>query len=54
MARRVLEHPPGRNKTHASLKVKATADAKAIERTPAMAAGITDHIWTVEELLETR
>jgi hypothetical protein len=22
-------------------------------RTPAMAAGLTDHIWTVEELLET-
>jgi IS1 family transposase len=36
---------------HASLKIKATADAKAIERTPATAAGLTDHIWTVEELL---
>jgi IS1 family transposase len=36
---------------HASLKIKATGDAKAIERTPAMAAGITDHVWTVEELL---
>jgi IS1 family transposase len=36
---------------HASLKIKATADAKAIERTPAMAAGITDHVWTVEEML---
>jgi hypothetical protein len=22
-------------------------------RTPAMAAGLTDHIWTVEELLKT-
>ena len=36
---------------HASLKVKSTADTKAIERTPAMAAGITDHVWTAEELI---
>jgi IS1 family transposase len=36
---------------HASLKIKATATAKAVERTPAMAAGLTDHPWTVEELL---
>ena len=34
-----------------SLKIKATDDAKAIERSPAMAAGLADHIWTVEELL---
>ena len=25
--------------------------AKAVERTPAMAAGIADYVWTVEELL---
>jgi len=34
-----------------ALKIKATDTAKAIERTLAMAAGLTDHIWTVEELL---
>jgi IS1 family transposase len=39
---------------HSSLKIKATADAKAVERTPAMAAGITDRVWTVEELLAVR
>jgi len=30
--------------THSSLK-------NGIARTPAMAAGITDHVWSVEELL---
>jgi len=24
----------------------------AIQRTPAMAAGVTDHIWTAEEIVE--
>jgi IS1 family transposase len=38
-------------RTHKSLKIKATDDAKAVERSPAMAASLTDHIWTVEELL---
>jgi hypothetical protein len=36
---------------HASLKTKATETEKAIERTPAQAAGLTDHCWTIEELL---
>ena len=36
---------------HKPVKIQATGEAKAIERTPAMAAGITDHVWTVEELL---
>ena len=27
---------------------------KWIERTPAMAAGLTDHIWTMDELLSFR
>lgn len=29
-----------------------TKTAKGIRTTPAMAAGITDHVWTVEEILE--
>ena len=36
---------------HSALKIKATETTKAIERTPAMAAGLTDHVWTVEEML---
>jgi hypothetical protein len=36
---------------HKALKIKATEEADSIERTPAMAASLTDHIWTVEELL---
>jgi len=29
-----------------------TKDAKGIRTTPAMAAGLTDHVWKVEEILE--
>ncbi len=29
-----------------------TKAAKGIKTTPAMAAGVTDHVWTVEEILE--
>jgi hypothetical protein len=37
---------------HASLGLPGpTAGASGIKRTPAMAAGITDHGWTVRELL---
>jgi len=39
---------------HKSLRLPATHEAsntKWIRRTPAMAAGLTDHIWTVKELL---
>ena len=36
---------------HSALKIKATETTKAIERTPAQAAGIVDHCWTVEELI---
>jgi transposase-like protein len=41
---------------HASLRVAAPAGAgqKWAERTPAMAAGLTDHPWTVNELLHYR
>jgi IS1 family transposase len=30
-----------------------TQKAEGIKTTPCMAAGVTDHVWTVEELLET-
>jgi IS1 family transposase len=36
---------------HASLKIKTTETTKNVERTPAMAAGLTEHVWMVEELL---
>jgi hypothetical protein len=37
---------------HASLRLAASAAGTApFQRTPAMAAGITDHCWTVQELL---
>lgn len=36
---------------HSALKIKATDATDAQERTPAIAAGLTDHIWTVTELL---
>jgi hypothetical protein len=37
---------------HASLcLVRPMAGIPGVERTPAMAAGITDHCWTVRELL---
>jgi transposase-like protein len=41
---------------HDSLRVAAPAGAgrKWQGRTPAMAAGLTDHCWTLRELLETR
>lgn len=36
---------------HAALKIKATETEKAIERTPAQAAGLADHCWSIEELI---
>ena len=36
---------------HHSLRVDSAGPRKWVERTPAMAAGLTDHVWTVEELL---
>src|SRR5215510_5576766 len=37
---------------HESLRVaKTAADGACVERTPAMAAGITDHYWSVRDLL---
>jgi IS1 family transposase/transposase-like protein len=38
-------------RTHSALKIKATETTEAKERTPAQAQGLTDHKWTVEELL---
>ena len=44
-------------KPHGGLKLEAEiseSQRRWIYRTPMMAAGITDHIWTVEELLTFR
>lgn len=35
---------------HSAVKIDATETAPAKQQTPAMAQGLTDHIWTVEEL----
>jgi hypothetical protein len=35
-------------RAHKSLRIKETRQ----KRTPAMAAGLTDHVWTVAEMLE--
>jgi IS1 family transposase len=36
---------------HSSLKVRSDDGTRWIQRTPAMAAGVTNHIWTMKELL---
>jgi transposase-like protein len=36
---------------HRSLRLPAASSRKWVERTPAMAAGLTDHVWTLEEVL---
>lgn len=36
---------------HESLRLRAIGGHKWLERTPAMAAGLTDHVWTLEEVL---
>jgi len=42
-------------KPHDSLKVKVDShNRKCLQRTPAMAENITDHIWTLKELLTFR
>ncbi|MDO9209618.1 MAG: IS1 family transposase [Deltaproteobacteria bacterium] len=40
-------------KPHGSLRCKASSDGNRVwaKRTPAMAAGISDHVWTLDELL---
>ena len=39
---------------HASLRLPTASESgrKWQERTPAMAAGLTDHVWTLEKLVE--
>jgi transposase-like protein/IS1 family transposase len=39
-------------RTHSALKLKATDLIRAQEQTPAMAANLTSHIWSIEELLQ--
>ncbi len=41
---------------HHSLRVEAEpgSEQKWAERTPAMAAGLAEHVWTMEELLRYR
>jgi transposase-like protein len=41
-------------KEHRSLRLQQTQGKKWQERTPAMAAGWTDHVWSIEELLTFR
>jgi len=36
---------------HESLRLRAIGGRKWLERTPAMAAGLTDHVWTLEGIL---
>jgi IS1 family transposase len=36
---------------HSSLKIESNCGGPSILRTPAMAAGVTDHIWDMRELL---
>lgn len=40
-------------KLHGALRLKAPSEGNRLwaPRTPAMAAGISDHVWTLEELL---
>jgi len=39
---------------HASLRLPARGGRKWQERTPAMAAALTDHVWTMDEMLRYR
>ncbi len=39
--------------THQSLRLRAIGGRTWLERTPAMAAGLTDHVWSREELLRS-
>jgi len=39
---------------HESLRLPALGGRKWQVRTPAMAAGLTDHVWTLEEMLRYR
>jgi len=39
---------------HESLRVRALRGRRWQERTPAMAAGLTDHVWTMDDVLRYR
>ncbi len=39
-------------RVHQSLTIKAEDGGKGTKRTPAMAAGVTDHVWTLREIAE--
>jgi len=41
-------------KTHRSLRLRQQKGKKWLQRTPAMAAGWTDHVWSIRELLSFR
>jgi hypothetical protein len=41
-------------RNHSALKIKATDTKPAQERTPAIAAVLTDYKWTIEELLSAQ
>jgi ATP-dependent protease ClpP protease subunit len=48
----LLQAPYNFVKTHKSLRVKTNRGRKKwMKRTPAMAEGLTDHIWSLRELL---
>ena len=38
-------------KPHSSLTIRSDDGINLIQRTPAIAAGVTDHIWSIKELL---
>lgn len=38
-------------RVHSSLKIDASETSPSVERTPAMAAGLADNVWTVKELI---
>ena len=41
-------------KAHRSLRVEQKQGKKWLQRTPAVAAGWTDHVWSIRELLSFR
>ena len=53
--RLLLFHHEGKRSTEDALKLRIdSGNRKWFQRTPAMAEGITDHIWSLKELLTFR
>jgi len=51
----LLFHHEGKRSTEDALKLRIdSGNRKWFQRTPAMAEGITDHIWSLKELLTFR